>query len=386
MSPGPEPRAVSPGPEPGAVGGGPDERGGVSPGPEPGAVGGGPERGAAGGTPDPGSMTSWYRAHARDLPWREPGTTPWGVLVSEVMSQQTPVARVAPAWKVWMERWPSPAALAQAETAEVLRAWGRLGYPRRALRLVECARAVVEHHGGELPQDLEELKGLPGIGEYTAGAVMAFAFGRRALTLDTNVRRVLARAVGGQALPEPSLSQAERRRADALLPRGDIEASAWSAAVMELGALVCTAKEPRCEQCPWRESCAWVAAGRPADAHAHRRRVQAWHGTDRQARGLVMARLRAQAPGRALARELLETEAARAGTRSGKSGAGAQSAAGGAGSRSEKNGAGRRQGKSDTDAQSGAGGDPQQPSRVLAGLLADGLVATDDDGATFRLP
>lgn len=323
----------------------------MSPGPGGASPGSGSgEPGAAVGGPDPGLITAWYRAHARDLPWREPGTTPWGVLVSEVMSQQTPVARVAPAWRAWIERWPSPAALAQAETAEVLRAWGRLGYPRRALRLVECACAVVEHHGGEIPQDFDELRSLPGVGEYTAGAVMAFAFGRRALTLDTNVRRVLARVLGGHALPEPSLSQAERRRADALLPLDDAEAAAWSAAVMELGALVCTAKEPRCEQCPWRESCAWVAAGRPADVHSHRRRVQAWHGTDRQARGLVMAQLRAQAPGGALTREHLETEAARAGARAGK------------------------------------GGDPQQPARVLAGLLVDGLVATDDGGATFRLP
>ena len=156
---------------------------------------------------------TWYDAHARDLPWRRPGTTPWEVLVSEVMSQQTPVARVVPAWQEWMRRWPGPAELAQAPTAAVLRVWGRLGYPRRALRLIECARSVVEQHGGVLPDDLDALLALPGVGEYTAGAVLAFAHGRRALVLDTNVRRVLARAVGGQALPAPSLNRAERERA-----------------------------------------------------------------------------------------------------------------------------------------------------------------------------
>ena len=136
------------------------------------------------GAPPPWAVIEWYRGHARDLPWRAPGTTPYGVLVSEVMSQQTPVARVVPAWRRWMDRWPDPAALAEAGTAEVLRMWGALGYPRRALRLIECARAVVERHGGRLPCDLEALRALPGIGEYTAGAVLAFAFGRRALALD----------------------------------------------------------------------------------------------------------------------------------------------------------------------------------------------------------
>lgn len=300
--------------------------------------------------PSAQAVVSWYREHARDLPWREPGTTPYGVLVSEVMSQQTPVARVVPAWRQWMERWPDPAALAGAATGEVLRVWGGLGYPRRALRLMECARVVVERHGGRLPRDLEALRALPGIGDYTAGAVMAFAYGRRALTLDTNVRRVLARAVGGRALPPPSLGRAERERAEALLPEADGEAAAWSVAVMELGALVCTAREPRCGRCPWREGCAWLAAGMPPDEHAGRRRRQAWHGTDRQARGLIMARLRGIDAGTALdAQTLLD-------------------AAGGAGARG------------------GRTADRGQPSRALASLLDDGLIATDDGGGTFRLP
>ena len=161
--------------------------------------------------PSAQDVIAWYDAHARDLPWRRLGTTPWEVLVSEVMSQQTPVARVVPAWQEWMRRWPGPAELSQAPTAEVLRVWGRLGYPRRALRLIECARSVVEQHDGVLPDDLDALLALPGVGEYAAGAVLAFAHGRRALVLDTNVRRVLARAVGGQALPAPSLNRAGGR-------------------------------------------------------------------------------------------------------------------------------------------------------------------------------
>lgn len=302
------------------------------------------------GAPPPWAVIEWYRGHARDLPWRAPGTTPYGVLVSEVMSQQTPVARVVPAWRQWMGRWPDPAALAGAEAGEVLRVWGRLGYPRRALRLMECARAVVERHGGRLPCDLEALRALPGIGEYTAGAVLAFAFGRRALALDTNVRRVLARAVGGRALPPPALVRAERERAEALLPEADDEAAAWSVAVMELGALVCTAREPRCDDCPWREECAWLAAGSPPDEHARRRRRQAWRGTDRQARGLIMARLRGADTGATLSAEALLTAGAGAGARAGRA------------------------------------ADREQPGRALASLLADGLIATDDDGTTFRLP
>ncbi len=315
------------------------------------AVGrGGAPGDAVGAAPAAADVVAWYRAHARDLPWREPGTTAYGILVSEVMSQQTPVSRVAPAWQEWMRRWPTPAGLASAPTAEVLRVWGRLGYPRRALRLIEAARAVVERHDGELPEDLDALLALPGVGEYTAGAVLAFARGRRALVLDTNVRRVLARAGGGEALPAPSLTRAERERARALLPAGDAEAAEWSVAVMELGALVCTARDPRCEECPWREQCAWLASGRPADEHAARRRTQAWHGTDRQARGLVMAQLRAADDGEAIPREALLAAASVAG------------------------------------AHRGEAADPAQPARALAGLLAAGLIATDDDGATYRLP
>ncbi|WP_369824912.1 A/G-specific adenine glycosylase [Cellulosimicrobium sp. TH-20] len=238
----------------------------------------------------------WFGETARDLPWRAADRTAWGVLVSEVMLQQTPVVRVEPAWREWMERWPEPADLAAAPTADVLRAWGRLGYPRRALRLQECARAIVERHDGEVPRGEEALRALPGVGEYTAAAVTAFAHGRRAVVVDTNVRRVLARAVGGVALPAPSYTAAERATAAAVAPPDDDDAVLWAAASMELGALVCTARAPRCGVCPVRDACAWRLAGRPGDEHAARRRTQAWAGTDRQARGRVMAALR-DAPG-----------------------------------------------------------------------------------------
>lgn len=237
-------------------------------------------------------VVAWFDEHARDLPWRATDRTPWGVLVSEVMLQQTLVVRVEPAWRAWTTRWPTPADLAAAATSDVLRAWDRLGYPRRALRLQECARAVVERHGGELPDDEAALLALPGVGAYTAAAVRAFAFGRRSVVLDTNVRRVLARVAAGQALPAPSQTVAETRAAAAWVPEDDAAAARWAAASMELGALVCTARAPRCDACPVADRCRWLAAGRPADAHAHRRRTQAWAGTDRQARGRVMALLR----------------------------------------------------------------------------------------------
>lgn len=235
-------------------------------------------------------VVAWYDDAARDLPWRAPDRTPWGVLTSEVMLQQTPVARVEPVWRAWLARWPTPADLAAAPTADVLRAWGTLGYPRRALRLQEAARAVVDRHGGALPATEAELRALPGVGGYTAAAVAAFAFGLRAVVLDTNVRRVLARVLDGVALPPAHLSAAESARAAAVVPHDDAAAARWSVAVMELGALVCTARSPRCAACPVADLCAWRRAGYPAlDA---RRRTQAWAGTDRQARGRLMAALR----------------------------------------------------------------------------------------------
>lgn len=237
-------------------------------------------------------VVTWYEDHARDLPWRDPDCSAWGVLVSEIMLQQTPVVRVLPRWREWMERWPTPADLAGASPAEVLRAWASLGYPRRALRLHDCARAVVTGHGGIVPAGEEELRRLPGIGEYTAAAVAAFAFGRRSCVIDTNIRRVQARAVTGTHLPAPSLSALERRLALALLPADAARSVRWNVGVMELGALVCTARTARCGDCPLAGVCAWHLAGHPVDPDAPARKVQGFAGTDRQARGRVLKALR----------------------------------------------------------------------------------------------
>ena len=234
-------------------------------------------------------ILDWYADHARDLPWRGPGATPWAVMVSEFMLQQTPVARVLPVFETWLETWPTPADLVAAPSGEAVRAWGRLGYPRRALRLHAAATAIVEHHGGEVPSSYVDLLALPGVGDYTASAIASFAFGGRHAVLDTNVRRVLARAVSGVEFPAQAVTRAERDLAEALLPEDD--AATWAVATMELGALVCRATDPRCEACPISGSCAWVAAGRPA-YDGPPRRGQAWAGTDRMVRGRLMAVLR----------------------------------------------------------------------------------------------
>jgi A/G-specific adenine glycosylase len=237
-------------------------------------------------------VLAWYVANARDLPWRAPGTSAWAVLVSEVMLQQTPVARVEPVYREWLERWPTPADLAAEPPGAAVRAWGRLGYPRRALRLHQAATEVVQRYDGELPPAYDDLLALPGVGSYTAAAVASFAHGGRHAVLDTNVRRVLARAVGGEAQPARSLSAAERRRAEDLVPDDAPTAARWAVAVMELGALVCTARSPRCTDCPLADVCAWRGAGHPAH-DGPPRRIQRFEGTDRQARGRLMAVLRA---------------------------------------------------------------------------------------------
>jgi A/G-specific adenine glycosylase len=285
--------------------------------------------------PDPGAILDWYATHQRDLPWRRPEATPWAVLVSEIMLQQTPVARVLPVYAAWLARWPTPASLAASPAGEAVRAWGRLGYPRRAIRLHATAQALVERHGGQVPASADALRALPGIGSYTAAAVASFAFGQRHAVLDTNVRRVLARLIGGRGLPSPSPSAAERRLAEALLPEPPAVAARWSVAVMELGALVCTAARPQCARCPVAASCAWRQAGHPEDGAP--RRSQKYAGTDRQCRGRLLAVLRDCAgpvPGSRL-------EAAWA--------------------------------------------DQLQRSRALDGLVADGLVDPLPDG-TFALP
>lgn len=280
-------------------------------------------------------IVDWYATAARDLPWRRPGVDAWAVLVSEVMLQQTPVARVEPVWRDWMARWPTPAALAAVPPAEVIRAWGKLGYPRRALRLREAAVAVVERHGGVVPADVSALEALPGVGTYTARAVACFGYGQAQPVVDTNVRRVVARLVHGRA------EAGDARAADltdvlALTPPDPDRARRFSVAVMELGALVCVARTPRCGACPVRDRCAWRLAGSPAhDGPA--RRVQKFAGTDRQVRGRLLDVLRASSE------------------------------------------------PVDAAALDAAWDDPVQRSRCLDSLLTDGLVEQTADGL-FALP
>lgn len=234
-------------------------------------------------------VLSWYADHARELPWRGAGAEPWAVMVSEFMLQQTPVGRVLPVFESWMTTWPTPGALADAPSGEAVRAWGRLGYPRRALRLHAAATAIVDRHDGEVPAAYDDLIALPGVGDYTASAIASFAFGGSHAVLDTNVRRVIARAVSGAEFPSTSVTRAERLVAESLVP--DEQPATWAVAVMELGALVCTAASPRCAACPIRDRCAWRRAGYPA-YDGPPRRGQTWAGTDRQVRGRLMAVLR----------------------------------------------------------------------------------------------
>ncbi|MFE7874153.1 A/G-specific adenine glycosylase [Micromonospora humida] len=236
-------------------------------------------------------VSRWYEQNARDLPWRVPGIGAWPILVSEVMLQQTPVVRVLPAWHAWLARWPDPAALAADTPAEAIRMWGRLGYPRRAVRLRECAVAIVERHGGRVPDQLDQLLALPGIGTYTARAVAAFAYGQRHPVVDTNVRRVVSRAVAGAPDAGPATTPADLVACAELLPVEPAAAALASAAFMELGAIVCTARSPRCTSCPVESICAWRASGQAAPT-GPTRKVQRYAGTDRQVRGLLLGVLR----------------------------------------------------------------------------------------------
>ncbi|WP_406073282.1 A/G-specific adenine glycosylase [Micromonospora sp. NBC_01638] len=242
--------------------------------------------------PDFATLVSrWFQQHARDLPWRAPGVSPWAILVSEVMLQQTPVVRVVPTWQAWLARWPDPAALAADTPAEAIRMWGRLGYPRRAVRLRECAVAIVDRHGGQVPDRLEQLLALPGVGTYTARAVAAFAYGQRHPVVDTNVRRVVCRAVAGEPDAGPVTRPADLVATEELLPAEPAAAALASAAFMELGAVICTARSPRCTACPVESVCAWRASGQEAPA-GPTRRSQRYAGTDRQVRGLLLGVLR----------------------------------------------------------------------------------------------
>lgn len=246
------------------------------------------------GALQPEVLMNWYAVAARDLPWRAKGVSPWAIMVSEVMLQQTPVARVLPVWRAWMARWADPAALADDSPADAVRAWGKLGYPRRAVRLHAAAQQVVGQFDGSVPASIEDLESLPGIGTYTARAIAAFAFGIRTPVVDTNVARVLARAVHGRARAGPAVTAVDRASVEALLPAEPARAALLSVAVMELGALVCTAGAPACTTCPVRPDCAWQLAGAPA-YDGPRRKPQRFAGTDRQVRGRLLDVLRGTA-------------------------------------------------------------------------------------------
>ncbi len=281
-------------------------------------------------------MNEWFARNRRDLPWRREGFGAWGILVSEFMLQQTPVARVIPRLEEWLERWPTPAALALSPVAEALRAWERLGYPRRALNLHATAVLITSRHDGVVPSSVEDLLALPGVGDYTARAVAVFAYGERHPVVDTNVRRVIARAVEGQAVAGPPSIRRDLDAMSALLPVDEGGARVFNAAMMELGAIVCTARTPRCSACPLADVCAWRAAGYP-DYEGPRAAVQKkFEGSDRQVRGLIMAELRASDI--AVGASELETVWA----------------------------------------------DDVQRTRALAGLLTDGLVVDTPDG--YELP
>lgn len=279
------------------------------------------------------ALLEWWADDRRDLPWRQT-RDPWEVLVCEVMAQQTQVARVAARWRPFLDRFPTPAALAAVPAAEVVRWWSGMGYNRRALSLHRCAQIVVTHHAGRLPESLDELRALPGIGPYTARAVLAFAFERDHGVVDTNTARVLARWEGRR------LSAREAQAAaDAAVPPG--QAWAWNQAMLDLGASVCTRRAPRCEVCPVAETCAWALAGAPApdpaDGSAGVSRGQTrFEGSDRQGRGRLVEALRTGAVA-----------------------------------------------DPDLPNKMGWPDDPARAARIAATLVADGLVVADDGG--YRL-
>ncbi|GAB3617876.1 A/G-specific adenine glycosylase [Okibacterium endophyticum] len=238
-------------------------------------------------------VNDWYRASARDLPWRRREFTAWGTLVSEFMLQQTPVNRVIPRLAEWLERWPTPADLASVPPGEAVRAWSNLGYPRRALWLHSAAVQITERHNGVVPAAVPELLALTGVGDYTARAVAVFAYGHRHPVVDTNTRRVIARAVLGQGEPGPPHRGKDLATMEDLLPQDDAEAAVFNAGAMELGALVCTARAPRCDACPLVEHCVWRSAGYPAYLGARKPVQKKYEGSDRHVRGLIMRELRA---------------------------------------------------------------------------------------------
>jgi len=237
-------------------------------------------------------VSEWFDGNGRDLPWRRPGFTAWGTLVSEFMLQQTPVVRVIPRLEEWLERWPTPADLAASSPGDAVRAWASLGYPRRALNLHAAAVAITDRHGGVVPEDVPSLLALPGIGDYTARAVAVFAYGHRHPVVDVNIRRVIARAVLGQGEPGPAAKR-DLSDMEAILPESVPDARRANAAIMELGAVVCTARSPRCGVCPIADQCAWRLAGYPAFEGKRAAVQKKFAGSDRQVRGLILAELRA---------------------------------------------------------------------------------------------
>jgi A/G-specific adenine glycosylase len=238
------------------------------------------------------AVITWFARNKRDLPWRADGFPAWGILVSEIMLQQTPVVRVIPRLEQWLERWPTPAALAASAPGDAVRAWERLGYPRRALNLHAAAVAITRDHGGVVPSDVDQLLALPGIGAYTARAVAAFAYGVRTPVVDTNVRRVLARAIQGRAEAAPPSISRDLAAMERELPDDPAHARAFNAGAMELGAIVCTARSPRCAACPIAAQCAWRLAGYPAADGPRRAGQKRYEGSDRQVRGVILAALR----------------------------------------------------------------------------------------------
>jgi A/G-specific adenine glycosylase len=281
-------------------------------------------------------VLAWGDRHLRALPWRAT-RDPWAVLVSEVMAQQTGVDRVVAYYHAFLHRFPTPAACAAQSAGEVVRTWAGLGYNRRAVNLHRCARAVVARHGGVLPADLTALLALPGIGPYTARAVLAFAFEQPVGVVDTNVGRVLARWEGRSLRPGEAQAVA-----DGLVPAAGHRSWAWNQALMELGGTVCRRRRPRCAECPVRAWCGWVAAGLaapdPADGSAGVSTGQPrFEGSDRQGRGrLVDALCRGPLP------------------------------------------------LGDVAAVAGWPDDPARADRVTVGLLDDGLAVRDGD--VLRLP
>jgi len=235
-------------------------------------------------------IIAWFKQDARDLPWRDKDVSAWNILVSEIMLQQTPAARVAPQWLAWVNRWPTVHDVATAKPADILRQWDRLGYPNRALRLHAAAQQIVRDHAGVVPRDESQLRALPGIGEYTAAAICSFAYHQSTVVLDTNIRRVISRIWSGVDRPNQTISSVERELAQSLIPSRKPHSIQWASAVMEFGAVVCTASKPACNDCFVRNECTWRLAGYPLSEQ--KRKAQKFIGTDRQVRGRLMKILR----------------------------------------------------------------------------------------------